>query len=110
MPKVTFLLPDGGERTVEIQSGLTVMEGARDQGLDGIVAECGGGLICATCHVQVESEWFETVGPAEGTEAMLLEMVPEMTRTSRLSCQIAVSDELDGLRVRIPSEQLGTSI
>lgn len=111
MPQVIFLLPDGGERTLDIASDLSVMEGARDRdGLGGIVAECGGGVICGTCHVQVDAQWYPKVGEPEGTEAALLEMVPERCETSRLSCQIVLSDELDGLRVRVPSEQIGTSI
>jgi 2Fe-2S ferredoxin len=111
MPRVIFTLPEGGERTLEIPAGLSVMEGARDKdGLGGIVAECGGGAICGTCHVQVDAQWYARVGEPEGTEAALLEMVPERCETSRLSCQIILADELDGLRVRVPSEQIGTSI
>jgi 2Fe-2S ferredoxin len=111
MPQVTFVLPDGGERSLDIPAGLSVMEGARDKdGLGGIVAECGGGVICGTCHVQVDAQWYARVGEPEGTEAALLEMVPERCDTSRLSCQIVLTDEHDGLRVRIPAEQIGTSI
>ena len=111
MPKVFFMLPDGGERIVDIAAGLSVMEGARDrEGLGGIVAECGGGAICGTCHVQVDAAWYPRVGEPEGTEAALLEMVPERCETSRLSCQIVLDEEHDGLRVRVPSEQIGTSI
>ena len=86
------------------------MEGAREVELPGIVAECGGGAICGTCHVQVDPAWYARVGEPEGTEAALLEMVPERSDTSRLACQIIVSDALAGLRVRVPSEQIGTSI
>lgn len=111
MPHVIFTLPDGGERTLDIPAGLSVMEGARDkEGLGGIVAECGGGAICGTCHVQVDPAWYGRVGEPEGSEAALLEMVPQRSETSRLACQIVLGDEHEGLRVRVPSEQIGTSI
>src|SRR4051812_4479196 len=107
MPQVTFLLPDGSARPIDIQAGWSVMEGAREAGISSIVAECGGSAICGTCHVRVEPEWYARVGPAEGTEALLLEIVPERGDTSRLACQLLISEALDGLRVSVPSEQLG---
>jgi 2Fe-2S ferredoxin len=111
MPQVIFLLPEGGERTLDIPAGLSVMEGARDkEGLGGIIAECGGGAICGTCHVQVDTDWYARVGEPEGTEAALLEMVPQRCDTSRLACQIVLTEEHHGLRVRVPSEQIGSSI
>lgn len=105
MPKATFLLPNGTSETHEIEDGWSLMEGARQSGVDGIVAECGGGLLCATCHVIVEDEWIERVGIAEGTESMLLELAPGYGECSRLSCQINMREELDGLTVRVPDEQ-----
>lgn len=105
MPKATFLLPDGSSETHEIEEGWSLMEGARQAGIEGVVAECGGGLICSTCHVIVEPAWIAAVGTAEGTEAMLLELAPEHGETSRLSCQIEMTEELDGLTVRLPSQQ-----
>jgi ferredoxin, 2Fe-2S len=110
MPQVIFLLPDGGERGLDIPAGLSIMEGAREDGLPGIIAECGGGAICGTCHVQVDAAWYERVGEPEGTELALLEMVPERCETSRLACQVIVSDDMGGLRVRVPTAQIGTSI
>jgi len=105
MPKATFLLPDGSRETHDIEDGWSLMEGARQAGVDGIVAECGGGLLCATCHVLVEPEWIDRVGTAQGTESMLLELAPGMGERSRLSCQIEMCEELDGLTVRVPEEQ-----
>ncbi len=105
MPKATFLLPDGSSETHDIDDGWSLMEGARQAGIDGVVAECGGGLLCATCHVLVEPEWIERVGTAEGTESMLLELAPEVCERSRLSCQIEMREELDGITVRVPAEQ-----
>ena len=110
MPQVIFMLPDGSERGLDIPAGLSMMEGAREGGVPGIIAECGGGAICGTCHVQVHAAWYPRVGDPEGTELALLEMVPERCETSRLACQVIVSEELTGLRVRVPSEQIGTSI
>lgn len=105
MPKAHFLLPDGSSRTIDVEEGWSLMEGARQAGIPGIVAECGGGLLCATCHVHVAEPWIERVGGAEGTEEMLLELAPGHDETSRLSCQIVVTEELDGLTVQVPEEQ-----
>lgn len=106
MPTVTFVHPDGIEQHVDVPLGWSLMEAARRDGIDGIVAECGGGAICGTCHVHVEQACFDKLAPAELTEAALLEIVPESCRTSRLACQILMTDELGGMRVRIPSAQL----
>jgi len=107
MPKAIFVSPQGQESEVDIPSGWSLMEGAREHGVNGIVAECGGGAICGTCHVQVDGAWFAHTGTQEMGEEALLEVVPERVETSRLACQVIMSDELDGIRVTIPSEQLG---
>lgn len=106
MPHVIFEHPDGSEQTLEIPNGWSLMEAARQQGLPGIVAECGGGAICGTCHVLLDPEVHARLPPADFTEQALLEIVPQAGPTSRLSCQIIISEELDGMRVRIPAEQL----
>jgi 2Fe-2S ferredoxin len=105
MAKVTYIESNGEERTVEVPVGATVMDGAADHEIDGIVAVCGGGCSCSTCHVYVEPEWQERVGPPHDAEREILETAIAPAENSRLSCQIVVSEELDGLRVRIPEEQ-----
>lgn len=81
------------------------MEAARQQDVPGIVAECGGGAICSTCHVRVHRDWLAITGESTEVEKMLLELAPESDETSRLSCQITVTEEMDGLVVYVPSEQ-----
>ncbi|ARP88546.1 2Fe-2S iron-sulfur cluster-binding protein [Bordetella genomosp. 9] len=106
MPVAIFELPDGTEHTAEVPEDWSLMEAARRDGVEGIVAECGGGAICGTCHVLVHEEWLARLEPASPTEAALLEVVPERSHASRLSCQLIMKAELDGIRVRVPSEQL----
>ncbi|MGV3652824.1 MAG: 2Fe-2S iron-sulfur cluster-binding protein [Noviherbaspirillum sp.] len=106
MPKAIFISPEGEQRTVEVPAGWSLMEAAREGGIPGIVAECGGGAICGTCHVKVDPEWHSRLGPVDPSEGALLEAVPERCDTSRLACQIVMSEELDGICLRIPSEQL----
>ncbi|HVL07829.1 MAG TPA: 2Fe-2S iron-sulfur cluster-binding protein [Burkholderiaceae bacterium] len=110
MPTAHFTDSAGTVTTIEIKEGHSLMEGARMHGLDGIVAECGGGAICGTCHVQVGTEWFAQLPEPEASEAVLLEMVPERRDTSRLACQIVMHAGLDGIQVSIPSEQIGGAI
>jgi 2Fe-2S ferredoxin len=105
MPKITFIEHDGTEHTVEAEIGSTVMETALKNGIGGIVAECGGGCTCATCVVHVDEKWFPLVGNPSPEEEDMLDFAFEVTPTSRLSCQIKVTDELDGLVVRTPSYQ-----
>lgn len=107
MAKVTYISSDGESRTVEIETGESVMRGAMDNGIDGIVAECGGGLACATCHCYVDAAWADKAGtPTSQDERDMLEMTAcEIRPTSRLACQIEVSDELDGLVVHLPEAQ-----
>ncbi|NKY36393.1 (2Fe-2S)-binding protein [Nocardia speluncae] len=92
--------------SLDIDEGLTVMEGARQEGVEGIVAECGGGAICGTCHVIVDSEWFDRCGPLDPTEEVLLGLNPERAATSRLACQIEAGPELDGISVTVPENQV----
>jgi ferredoxin, 2Fe-2S len=105
MPKITFIEHDGTEHTVEAELGSTVMETALHNGIAGIVAECGGGCTCATCLVHVDEKWFPKVGKPSAEEEDMIDTAFEVTDTSRLSCQIKVTEELDGLIVRTPSYQ-----
>jgi ferredoxin, 2Fe-2S len=105
MPKITFIEHDGTEHTVEAELGSTVMETALKNDIGGIVAECGGGCTCATCLVHVDEKWFPLVGPPSAEEEDMLDFAFEVKETSRLSCQIKVTEELNGLVVRTPSYQ-----
>lgn len=107
MAKVTYISHDGESRTVEVENGESVMRGAMNNGIDGIVAECGGGLACATCHCYVDEAWADKAGtPNSQDERDMLEMTAaEVKPTSRLSCQIELSDDLDGLVVHLPEAQ-----
>lgn len=106
MPTVKFLLPDGSERELEVPVGVSLMEAARQDGIEGIIAECGGGAICGTCHVHIQKACYDKLDPPEMTEAALLQIVPEASETSRLSCQIIMTEELAGMCVRVPAVQL----
>ena len=105
MPKITYIIDKENTQTIEVANGLTVMEGAVQNDVPGIDADCGGGMACATCHVYVTDEWFDKVPKKEDGEEDMLDMAFEPKKNSRLSCQIIVSDELDGLTVNIPSKQ-----
>lgn len=107
MPKVTYIEHDGTTHEIDVPVGENVMRGALYNGVDGIVGECGGALSCATCHCYVDDAWADKVGgPACETEEELLEQAAaEVTPTSRLSCQIEMTDALDGLVVRLPEAQ-----
>ena len=105
MPKITYITSETKSHTVDVENGLTVMEGAVQNDIPGIDADCGGGMACATCHVYVKDEWFDKVTPKEDGEEDMLDMAYEPNKFSRLSCQVIVSDELDGLVVSIPSKQ-----
>lgn len=106
MAKITYIEFDGTEHVVDVPSGLSVMEGAVDNNIPGIEAECGGMCSCATCHVYVDPNWKETTGSPNGIESDMLESALDLQENSRLSCQIEVSDELDGLVVRMPELQI----
>ncbi len=107
MPAVTFIAFDGTTTNIDIAVGETVMRGALDHDLAGIVAECGGGLACATCHCYVDDAWADAAGtPTSQDERDMLEMTTsEIKPTSRLSCQIEITDALDGLVVHLPETQ-----
>jgi ferredoxin, 2Fe-2S len=105
MPKITYINSDSKIKTVEVQNGLSVMEGAVQNDIPGIDADCGGGMACATCHVYVKEGWFDKIPKKEDGEEDMLDMAFEPKQNSRLSCQILVSDELDGLIISIPSKQ-----
>ena len=105
MPKITYIDSSGNKKTVEVAKGLTVMEGAIQNKIPEIDADCGGGMACATCHVYVKEDWFNKIPKKEDGEEDMLDMAFEPKTNSRLSCQIVVSDEIDGLEVNIPSKQ-----
>ena len=105
MPKITYKDNSGNSRTIEVDNGLSIMEGAIQNDIPGIDADCGGSMACATCHVYVKDEWFNKIPNKEDGEDDMLDMAFEPKTNSRLSCQIIVSDELDGLEVNIPSKQ-----
>ena len=107
MPKVTYVAHDGAQTTVDVPVGENVMRGALYNGIDGIVGECGGGLSCATCHCYVDTAWTGKVGgPSSTDEDQLLEQAAaEVRPSSRLSCQINMTEELDGLIVHLPENQ-----
>ena len=105
MPNITYIGPDGTSRTVEAEIGSTVMESAIRQGIPGIEAECGGACACATCHVYVDEAWTAIVGEPSPMEEDMLDFGYDVRSNSRLSCQIKVSDELDGLVVATPERQ-----
>lgn len=105
MIKVTFIDAGGTARTVEAETGSTLMETAIGQGVPGIEAECGGACACSTCHVYVEQDWREKVGEPSPMEEDMLDFAYEVKPNSRLSCQIKIRDDFDGLTVRTPERQ-----
>ena len=105
MPKITYIDYQDNSKTIEVENGLTVMEGAIQNDIPGIDADCGGSMACATCHVYVEEKWFDKIPKAEEAEVDMIDMAIEPKKNSRLSCQIIVSDELDGLTVMTPKKQ-----
>lgn len=106
MGRVTYIEHDGTTHTIELEEGVSLMEGAVSNGIPGIDADCGGSCACATCHVHVDAKWTEVVGPpASEQEFELLQLAPEVAPDSRLSCQIKMSPELDGIVVRLPEAQ-----
>ena len=106
MPKITYNTHDNQTHTIDVQKGLSVMEGAIQNDIPGIDADCGGGMACATCHVYVNEEWLDKIPAKEDGEEDMLDMAYEPNKFSRLSCQVIVSDELDGLTVNIPEKQV----
>ena len=105
MAKITYKDHEGGSRTIEVENGLSVMEGAIQKDVPGIDADCGGSMACATCHVYVEEKWLDKLPKVEDAEVDMIDMAFEPKKNSRLSCQLIVSDELDGLTVTTPAKQ-----
>ena len=105
MAKITYIEHDGTEHTHDVDNGLSVMEGAIKNSVPGIDADCGGACACATCHVYVDQEWIGKTGTKQDMEQTMLDFAVEVEENSRLSCQIEVSDDLDGLVVRLPQSQ-----
>ncbi len=107
MPKVHYIDPEGQERIVDINVGWSVMEGAVRNDIPGIDADCGGSCACATCHVYVDPAWLDKLPPRSEMEETMLDFAQDVAPNSRLSCQLEMSVELDGLVVRVPKTQHG---
>ena len=105
MAKITYIEFNGTEHTVDVRTNFTVMEGAVKNNVPGIDADCGGACACATCHVYVDEAWREKTGTASAMEESMLDFAQNVEPNSRLSCQIRVTDALDGLIVRLPEDQ-----
>ena len=105
MPKITYISHDGKKNTVDVANGLSVMEGAIQNNIAGIDADCGGSMACATCHVYVPENWFNKMEKPQDSEQDMIDMAYEPKKNSRLSCQIIMSAELDGLEVITPIKQ-----
>ncbi|MDE2181769.1 MAG: 2Fe-2S iron-sulfur cluster binding domain-containing protein [Alphaproteobacteria bacterium] len=105
MPKIRYIEPNGMERDVDVPVGWSVMEGAVKNLVPGIDADCGGACACATCHVYVEPEWLDKIPPKQDMEETMLDFAQDVKPNSRLSCQIQVTAELDGMVIRTPKEQ-----
>ncbi len=105
MPKITYIEHNGSEHVLDVKNGLSVMEGAVKNNIPGIDADCGGACACATCHVYVDAAWADKVGAKSAMEESMLDFAENVEATSRLSCQIKVTDALDGLIVRMPESQ-----
>ncbi|RUT33152.1 (2Fe-2S)-binding protein [Arsenicitalea aurantiaca] len=105
MTKITFIEANGEKHVTQAENGSTVMETAIMNGVPGVIAECGGACTCATCHVYVDDAWSEAVGGPSMMEEDMLDFAFDVKPTSRLSCQIKVREDLDGLVVHVPSRQ-----
>ena len=105
MPKVTYIALDGVRHEVEVEVGYTVMEGAINNNIDGIVAECGGACACATCHSYIDESWLDKLPPMDDMEDSMLDAAYERTDNSRLTCQIEMNDALDGLVVQVADNE-----
>jgi len=105
MPIINFIEANGTEYNVDIAEGVSLMQGALDNMVEGIIAECGGCCVCCPCHCMIDPAWSEAVGSAEADEAEMLDMVESREDTSRLSCQVKVTAAMDGMVVRLPESQ-----
>ncbi len=106
MVDITYIESGGEKHVVDVDAGRSVMRGAVENDVRGIIGECGGSCLCATCHVYVDPAWLERVGGKSEAEELLLEEVCDLQSNSRLSCQIKVTEELEGLLVRLPEKQV----
>ena len=106
MTKITYIEHNGKEHTIDVQNGLTVMEGAVQNDIPGIDADCGGSMACATCHVYVKDEWYDKLDEKSEGEDDMKDQAYEPKKNSRLSCQITVSDKIEGLIVHLPEKQV----
>jgi ferredoxin, 2Fe-2S len=106
MPHITLIEHDGTRHSIVAKAGQSLMHAARENDIPGIDGECGGGCSCATCHVFIDKDWLAITGSADGTEQALIEFLDDSDQSSRLSCQVEIVDEMDGLIVRIPESQL----
>ena len=106
MAKITYIEHNGNKHTVEVENGLSVMEGAVQNDIPGIDADCGGGMACATCHVYIGDEWFNKINQKSEGEDDMLDQAYEPKKNSRLSCQITVTEELEGLTLEMPEKQV----
>ena len=106
MGRITFIEHDGTEHSADIEDGKSLMQTAMDNLVPGIDADCGGACACGTCHVIVEQSWISKTGVASDDENQMLDMTPEKANTSRLSCQVTVSDDMDGMVLRLPEFQM----
>ena len=105
MPKIKYIEHSGKSYVIDVLNGLSVMEGALQNNVPGIDADCGGSMACATCHVYVKEEWFNKLPQKEEGEEDMLDLAFEPKKNSRLSCQLLVSNEIDGLVVDLPEKQ-----
>tara|TARA_B100001121_G_scaffold100147_1_gene88758 strand:+ start:51 stop:371 length:321 start_codon:yes stop_codon:yes gene_type:complete len=106
MTKITYIEYNGTEHTIDVQNGLTVMEGAVQNDIPGIDADCGGSMACATCHVYVKDEWYNKLDEKNEGEDDMIDQAYDPKKNSRLSCQITVSDKIEGLVVHLPEKQV----
>lgn len=106
MPKITFIQPDGTRHTVEVPPGSTGMDAARDNNIRGLRGTCGGECLCSTCHAYVDEAWLARLPPRKDQESSLIEWAWEPKSASRLTCQLVMTDSLDGLVLHVPEQQL----
>ena len=106
MSKITYIEHSGETHTIDVANGLTVMEGAVQNNIPGIDADCGGSMACATCHVYVKDDWYDKLDEKSEGEDDMIDQAHDPKKNSRLSCQITVSDKIDGLVVHLPEKQV----
>jgi 2Fe-2S ferredoxin len=107
MPRITFVQPDGTRHTIDAESGRTGMDAARGLGIPGLRGECGGQCLCSTCHCYVDEQWLGRLPPRHPEEENLIDFVWEPREASRLTCQLVITDAMDGLVLHVPEYQIG---